>query len=44
MNDLSRKTEDYIKRKIRTLVMTGEEFKAFIPTPQNRPNFLVWER
>jgi len=44
LNDLSRKTERYIKRKIRTLVLNWEEFKAFEPTLQNRPHFLVWER
>ncbi len=44
LNDLSRKTERYIKRKIRSLVLTGEEFKAFKTALENRPNFLVWER
>jgi len=44
LNDLSRKTERYIKRKIRPLVLTREEFKAFMPKLENRPNFLVWER
>jgi len=44
LNDLSRKTESYIKRKIRSLVLTGEEFEAFLPSLKNRPNFLVWER
>ena len=44
LNDLSRKTERYIKRKIRPLVLTSEEFKAFMPKLENRPNFLVWER
>ncbi len=44
LNDLSRKTERYIKRKIRPLVMTSEEFEAFFPKLGTRPNFLVWER
>ena len=44
LNDLSRKTEHYIKRKIRSLVLTSEEFKDFIPKLENRPNFLVWQR
>ncbi|NMC91415.1 MAG: ArsR family transcriptional regulator, partial [Smithella sp.] len=44
LNDLSRKTEHYIKRKIRPLVLTREEFAAFMPTLEKRPNFLVWER
>jgi predicted transcriptional regulator len=44
LNDLSRKTERYILHKIRPLVLTSEEFAAFLPTLKNRPNFLVWER
>jgi len=44
LNDLSRKTERYIKRKIRSLVMTREECKTFEPKLENRPYFLVWER
>jgi len=44
LNDLSRKTEHYIKRKIRPLVLTREEFAAFMPTLEKRPNFLVWEQ
>jgi len=44
LNDLTRKTERYIKRKIRTLALTREEFKDFLPQLQNRPHFLVWER
>jgi DNA-binding transcriptional ArsR family regulator len=43
LNDLSRKTERYINRKIRTLVLTREEFKAFEPELQRRPHFLIWE-
>jgi hypothetical protein len=44
LNDLSRKTERYIKRKIRCLVLTKEEFNAFMPKLENRHNCLVWER
>jgi len=44
LNDLSRKTERYIERKIRPLVLTSEEFAAFLPALENRPNFLIWER
>jgi hypothetical protein len=44
LNDLSRKTEQYINRKIRSLVMTGEEFDDFLPALQSRPHFLVWKR
>jgi len=43
LNDLSSKTERYIKRKIRTLVLTKEEFDTFMPILQNRPKLLVWE-
>ena len=44
LNDLSRKTERYINRKIRSLVMTREEFKFFKSKMENRPYFLVWKR
>ena len=44
LNDLSRKTEHYIKRKIRPLVLTKEEFQDFKPTLEKRPHFLAWER
>ncbi|MCK9230945.1 MAG: winged helix-turn-helix domain-containing protein [Syntrophales bacterium] len=43
LNDLTRKTERYINRKIRSLVLTREEFEAFLPTLENRPHYLVWE-
>ena len=44
LNDLSRKTERYIKRKIRPLVLTREEFQDFKPMLENKPHFLAWER
>ena len=43
LNDLSRKTERYIKRKIRSLVVGPDEFKAFLPILENRPKVLIWE-
>lgn len=43
LNDLSRKTERYIKRKIRSLVLTREEFKAFEEQIKERPFVLIWE-
>jgi hypothetical protein len=43
LNDLSRKTERYIKRKIRSLVLTPEEFNEFVPTMKARPWILIWE-
>ena len=43
LNDLSRKTERYIKRKIRALVLSRDEFKAFSPKLEKRPNILIWK-
>lgn len=43
LNDLSRKTERYIKRKIRSLVLTSGEFNSFFPKLQNKPHILIWE-
>ena len=43
LNDLSRKTERYIKRKIRSLVLTREEYEELEPKLKQRPNVLIWE-
>ena len=43
LNDLSRKTERYIKRKIRSLVLSREEYKDLLPKLKNRPLLLIWE-
>ena len=43
LNDLSRKTERYIKRKIRYLVLSRDEFNEFAPRLKKRPHVLVWE-
>ena len=43
LNDLSRKTERYIKRKIRSLVMTNDEFNNFLSELENRPRVLIWK-
>ena len=43
LNDLSRKTERYIKRKIRSLVMTKVEFDNFQSELKNRPRVLIWK-
>ena len=43
LNDLSRKTERYIKRKIRSLVLTREEYEDLKPNIAHRPRLLVWE-
>ena len=43
LNDLSQKTERYIKRKIRSLVLTQEEFDEFLPKLSEKPRILIWE-
>ena len=42
LNDLSRKTEQYIKRKIRTLVMNRQEFQEFQDKLSKIPHILIW--
>ena len=43
LNDLSRKTERYIKRKIRSLVLSRDEYSDFKPKLESRPHVLIWE-
>jgi hypothetical protein len=43
LNDLIRKTERYVNRKIRSVVLSREEFEAFLPRLQQRPNVIIWE-
>jgi hypothetical protein len=43
LNDLSRKTERYIKRKIRSLVLNREEYEELEPKLEQRPTVLIWE-
>lgn len=43
LNDLSRKTERYLKRKIRHLVLTKDEFKDFQKDFRSHPSLLIWE-
>jgi len=43
LNDLSRKTERYIKRKIRFLVVSRNEYKELLPKLKDRPRILIWE-
>ena len=43
LNDLSRKTERYIKRKIRSLVLSREEYKRLEPKLKACPHILIWE-
>jgi len=44
LNDLSRKTERYIKRKIRSLALSRDEFKEFEPKLKECPHILIWEK
>jgi len=44
LNDLSRKTERYIKRKIRSLVLSRDEFETMKPRLRHRPQLLVWKK
>ena len=43
LNDLSRKTERYIKRKIRSLVLSRDEYNDILPKLEKRPIVLIWE-
>lgn len=43
LNDLSRKTERYIKRKIRSLVLSQKEYQQLLPKLKARPRILIWE-
>lgn len=43
LNDLSRKTERYIKRKIRSLVLSRAEYEDLLPKLKDRPIILIWE-
>ena len=43
LSDLSRKTERYIERKIRSLVMSNEDYKNLQPSIEQRPRLLIWE-
>ena len=44
LNDLSKKTERYIKRKIRTLVLSPSEYRNFMTELNKRPNIIIWEK
>jgi hypothetical protein len=43
LNDLSKKTERYIKRKIRSLVLTKDEYADLRTKIEKRPYVLIWE-
>jgi predicted DNA-binding protein YlxM (UPF0122 family) len=42
LNDLSRTTERYIKRKIRTLVLNRSEFEQYEAKLKQQPHILIW--
>jgi DNA-binding transcriptional ArsR family regulator len=43
LNDLSRKTERHLKRKIRHLVLSEDEFIELKRPLTQRPNILIWQ-
>lgn len=43
LNDLSRKTERYINRKIRSLVLSESELKRLLSKQTGKPCLLIWE-
>jgi hypothetical protein len=43
LNDLSRKTERYINRKIRSLVLSMGEYEELKPELDKKPKLLIWE-
>ncbi len=43
LNDLSRKTERYINRKIRSLVLSRDEYDRMQQTFEQKPRVLIWE-
>jgi hypothetical protein len=43
LNDLIQKTERYINRKIRTLVLSRQEYTAFREKMKNQSHLLIWE-
>jgi PaaX-like protein len=43
LNDLTTKTERYIRRKIRSLVMTFEEYQEFAKRMESLPHVVIWK-
>jgi predicted transcriptional regulator len=43
LNYLIERTEQYIKRKIRPLVLNRQEYKKLLPGLRKRPRVLVWQ-
>jgi hypothetical protein len=44
LTDLSKKTERYTKRKIRSLVLSNTEYQAFKDKLEKMPTLLIWKR
>jgi predicted transcriptional regulator len=44
LNDLSRKTERYVGRKIRILILSRNEYEQHQSTFQNRPFLVLWDK
>jgi len=44
LDDLVRKTEKYIKRKIRTMVVSEEDFFSLHDWLEKRPSLLIWQQ
>ena len=43
LNYLIERTEQYIKRKVRSLVLNRQEYKKLLPELRKRPRVLVWQ-
>ncbi len=43
LNDLSRKTERYIGRKIRSIVLSKDEYDNLQPKLKKKPQLLIWQ-
>ena len=43
LQNLIQKTERYINRKIRTLVLTEKEYKELESSLSNRPHIILWK-
>jgi len=43
LQDLTKKTEKYIDRKIRTLVLSEKEYKKLVPKLMQKPQFILWQ-
>ena len=44
LNDLCRKTEKYINRKIRSLIISEEEYGHMQSTIDKKPHLVIWEK